>query len=185
MLRKSSKAKAVAGTSGSPEPVLIPSSVTPDTETPDAFFSAPGATLAGEPSSSSRSTIGSGLKIHGDIFGDSDLFIDGEAQGKIRLTAGRVTVGSNGRVQADIEAREIVIEGTVQGNLKAAESVHLGPASHMRGSMVTGRIEVEDGAHLLGKVEMTRAIGSNTIREDEPAAGSDTHQPVPAQAENA
>ncbi|HYL68467.1 MAG TPA: polymer-forming cytoskeletal protein [Candidatus Limnocylindria bacterium] len=103
------------------------------------------------------STISTGLRIHGEIAGDGDLYIDGEAQGSIRLGRSKVTVGPRGRVQADIDAREIAVEGTVQGNLKASESIRLGGASHVQGSLMTPRVAIEDGASLRGKVETTRA----------------------------
>jgi cytoskeletal protein CcmA (bactofilin family) len=102
------------------------------------------------------STISAGLKIRGDISGSCHLVIEGETHGKIHLANGRVTVGSSGRVNADIVAPEIVIDGQVQGNLQARDSVRLGPASHVQGSVLTPRIRIEDGAGFRGKVEMTR-----------------------------
>jgi cytoskeletal protein CcmA (bactofilin family) len=102
------------------------------------------------------STISTGLRIHGEVTGNADLFIDGEAQGSIRLGQSKVSVGRQGHVQADIEAREIVIEGRVHGNLKASESIRLGPGSHVQGSLMTPRVAIEDGARLRGKVETTR-----------------------------
>lgn len=102
------------------------------------------------------STISAGLKIKGEITGTSDLTIDGETQGKVRLTNGRVTVGPSGRVIADIDARDIVVNGTVQGNLKATDSVRLGSSGHVEGSILTARIGIEDGARLRGNVEMIR-----------------------------
>jgi cytoskeletal protein CcmA (bactofilin family) len=102
------------------------------------------------------STIGPGLKIRGDISGNCHLVIEGEAHGKIHLVNGRVSVGASGRVNADIEAPEISIEGNVQGNLHARDNVRLGPASHVQGSVLTRRIRIEDGARFRGKVEMTR-----------------------------
>jgi cytoskeletal protein CcmA (bactofilin family) len=104
----------------------------------------------------SVSTISAGLKIRGDISGDCHLIIEGEAQGKIHLANGRVTVGANGRVNADIAAPEIVIEGNVQGNLQARDNVRMGSASHVQGSVLSPRIRIEDGARFRGKVEMTR-----------------------------
>jgi cytoskeletal protein CcmA (bactofilin family) len=103
------------------------------------------------------STIGAGLKIRGDITGNSNLIIEGQAEGKILIASGRVTVAATGRVQADIDALEISIDGTVQGNLKARDHVRLGPTSHVQGSVLTPRIAIEDGARLRGKVEMVRA----------------------------
>jgi cytoskeletal protein CcmA (bactofilin family) len=130
---------------------------------------------------SSPSSIGTGLKIRGELSGSSDLYIDGEAQGKITLIDSRVTVGPNGRVQADIEAREIIIEGSVQGNLKASENVRLASSSKVQGSVLTPRIGIDDGAKLRGKVEMTRAgepkVSQSYVTSDK-SAGSATFKAV-------
>jgi cytoskeletal protein CcmA (bactofilin family) len=104
----------------------------------------------------SVSTISAGLKIRGDISGDCHLIVEGETHGKIHLANGRVTVGASGRVTADIAAPEIVIEGSVQGNLQARDNVRMGSASHVQGSVLSPRIRIEDGARFRGKVEMTR-----------------------------
>jgi len=124
---------------------------------------------------SSASVIGAGLKIRGEISGNSDLLIEGEAEGKIRLAGGRVSVGRNGRVQADVDAREIIVEGSVQGNLKATESLHLGASSSVQGSVITPRIGIEDGARLRGKVEMVRTSDSRQVTATEPPAASAVH----------
>jgi cytoskeletal protein CcmA (bactofilin family) len=108
------------------------------------------------------SRIGSGLKIRGEISGTSDMYIDGDVQGKVRIGAGRLTVGSNGRVQADIEAREIIVNGSVLGNLKAADRVQLGSSGSVQGSVITPRIGIDDGARLRGNVETARATDSQT-----------------------
>jgi cytoskeletal protein CcmA (bactofilin family) len=124
------------------------------------------------------STIGAGLKIRGDISGDCHLIIEGEAHGKIHLVNGRVTVGANGRVNADIAAPEIVIEGNVQGNLQARDNVRLGSASHVQGSVLSPRIRIEDGARFRGKVEMTRpghaAQSSGSAKPAEQTVASST-----------
>jgi cytoskeletal protein CcmA (bactofilin family) len=142
-----------------PAPIsqVVTSSSTPVAVAPKPVASAPIVS----PSSSS-SVIGPGLKIRGEISGNSDLHIEGEAQGEIRLTGGRVSVGSSGNVQANIDAREISVEGTLQGNLKASESVRLGPSSKVQGSITAPRIGIDDGARLRGKVEMVRAGDSRT-----------------------
>jgi len=136
------------------------------------------------PSGASR--IGAGLKIRGEISGKSDLNIDGEAQGKIRLSEARITVGSTGRVQADIEACEIVINGTVEGNLKGIESVRLGSSSRVQGSVVTPRLAIDDGARLRGSVETIRTSephGSSGKATTE-TADSDVMHPVHAHVES-
>jgi len=112
------------------------------------------------PMGTGTTRIQAGLKIHGEISGNSDLYIDGELQGKIRLGSARVVIGPNGKVQADIEAGGVTIEGSLQGNVKASESVRLGPGSYLQGSVLTPRIGIDDGARLRGKVEMVRAGSS-------------------------
>ncbi|HXW57152.1 MAG TPA: polymer-forming cytoskeletal protein [Candidatus Cybelea sp.] len=118
--------------------------------------SVPAAAAPPPAPSSGGSTISAGLKIKGEITGTSDLTIDGETQGKVRIATGRVTVGPNGRVTADIDAPEIVILGTVRGSLRATEKVRLGASSQVEGSVLTPRILIEDGALLRGTVEMVR-----------------------------
>ena len=148
-------------------------------------FSAPVTKNVVTHDTSGPSSIASGLKIRGELSGSSDLYIDGEAQGKIALPDSRVTIGPNGRVQADIEAREIIIEGTVEGNLKARESVRLGSSSKVQGSVLTPRIGIDDGAKLRGKVEMTRAGESKgPATAERPAPLAAVYKAVAASSES-
>ena len=155
-LSKSPVAAPVNAAPVSAAPIVAePPAAAPPPPEPRVFKSPAVEPVAAAPVSPSASRINSGLKITGEVFGDSDLVIDGEVHGKVRLSSGRVTVGSSGRVQAEIEAREIVVEGTVQGNLKAADSVRLGSGGRVTGSVLTPRIAIDDGARLRGKVETT------------------------------
>jgi cytoskeletal protein CcmA (bactofilin family) len=135
----------------SPAPVALAPTPAPRAALPE---------LPVTPAATGTTRIQAGLKIHGEISGNSDLYIDGELQGKIRLGSARVVIGPNGKVQADIEAGGITIEGSLQGNIKASESVRLGPSSYVQGSVVTPRIGIDDGARLRGKVEMVKAGSS-------------------------
>jgi cytoskeletal protein CcmA (bactofilin family) len=145
---------------------------------------APEAAVMAAPTANGASRIQAGLKIHGEISGNSDLYIDGELQGKIRLGGARVVIGPNGKVQADIDAGAVTIDGSVQGNIKASESVRLGAGSSVQGSVVTPRIGIDDGARLRGKVEMVKA-GSMTSASttSAPAArATETEAPRPIAA---
>lgn len=113
-------------------------------------------TVAPPPTVRGISRISSGIRINGEISGDDDLYIDGHAEGQFHFPLAKVTVGPNGKVKANIEAREIVVEGTVTGDLKASAGVQLGGSSRVQGSLITPRIAIDDGAKLRGKVEMTR-----------------------------
>jgi cytoskeletal protein CcmA (bactofilin family) len=122
---------------------------------------------APEPVSPGASRIGAGLKIRGEISGNADLNLDGEVNGKVRVTGARVTVGSTGKVQADIEAREIVVNGSVEGNLKAEARVRLGSASQVEGALTAPSIGIDDGARFRGKVEVIRSKPSGAAPKPE------------------
>jgi cytoskeletal protein CcmA (bactofilin family) len=167
MWRKTEEVKATSPGADAAEPAATTSNLN-SSATPPAENSATSEAAAPAFTSSSAiapdvaaaittvSTISAGLKIRGDISGNCHLVVEGETHGKIHLANGRVTVATSGRVNADIEAPEIEIEGNVQGNLHARDNVRMGPASHVQGSVLTRRIRIEDGARFRGKVEMTR-----------------------------
>jgi cytoskeletal protein CcmA (bactofilin family) len=139
----------VPATLANSAPLAVP------TAQPVALAVAP--TAAPSPAVRGISRISSGIRINGEISGDDDLYIDGQAEGQFHFPQSKVTVGPNGKVKANIEAREIVVEGTVTGDLKASAGVQLGGSSRVQGSLITPRIAIDDGAKLRGKVEMTRA----------------------------
>lgn len=189
MWSKSSEGKPSSQASNSPAPAPVPvqtfpasHATAPQVIPPASGSAAPAPAQVASAPRGAASTIAGGIHIRGDITGSSDLFIDGEVHGKIKLPMARVTVGSSGRVHADIEAREIVIEGTANGNLKAGESVRLGPSGRVQGSVVTPRIGIDDGARLSGKVETTRAGDSKSPSEAGKGTESEKLRPVSASA---
>jgi cytoskeletal protein CcmA (bactofilin family) len=116
------------------------------------------------------------LVIKGEISGRDDLFIDGEVQGKIRLDEGKLTIGPNGRVSADVEAKEIVIRGKVKGNLNGRERVQISQSGCATGDIVTQRILIEDGAEMHGRVEIKRVEVRQA--QSEPAQEKKKPEPV-------
>jgi cytoskeletal protein CcmA (bactofilin family) len=158
-----------------------PSSPAPELPASAPIIPAPvSELLASPPAGHVASRISSGLRIHGEVSGDSDLYIDGEVQGKIRLTNSRLTVGASGRVQADADAREIVIEGSMQGNMKASVSVRLGQSSRVLGSILTPRLAIDDGAQLRGKVETILAAQPKQSSIPGDTSDSENLRPVSA-----
>jgi cytoskeletal protein CcmA (bactofilin family) len=120
--------------------------------------------------------ITSSLLIKGEIRGSEDLYIDGEVQGTIHLTDGRVTVGPHGKVSADIDAAEIVVRGKVNGSLRGRQHVEVGRTGEIRGDIATLRIAIEEGAQIHSKVEISRAEESRTSRVTEKPFGAGTSQ---------
>jgi cytoskeletal protein CcmA (bactofilin family) len=122
------------------------------------------AGLTAEVVQPSGGLVTSTLVIKGEIQGKEDLYIDGEVQGTIRLSEGRVTVGPHGKISADVDAREIIVRGKVTGALRARDRVEVGRSGEIRGDIITSRLAIEEGAQMHSKVEITRAAGAQNTR---------------------
>jgi len=101
-----------------------------------------------------QATIGRTLVIKGEISGSEALYIDGRIEGKIIMPDSRVTIGRNGKVDASIQAREVVIMGTVTGNIECSDRVDIRAEGSVSGDISTSRISVEDGAALKGGIQV-------------------------------
>lgn len=115
------------------------------------------AGLTAEVVQPSGGTITSTLLIKGDVRGSEDLYIDGEVQGTIQVSNGRVTVGPHGKIAANVDAREIVVRGKVNGGLRGRDRVEIGSTGEVRGNIETSRIAIGEGAQIHSKVEIARA----------------------------
>lgn len=104
-----------------------------------------------------QATIGRTLVIKGELTAAEALYIDGRIEGKITMPENRVTIGRNGSVQANINAREVVVMGKVHGNIECSDRVDIRSEGSVIGDVSTIRISVEDGAVLKGGVEVRSA----------------------------
>lgn len=99
------------------------------------------------------------LVVKGEITGQDDLVIDGEVHGKIRLAGGKLTIGPEGRVTADIEAPEIVVRGEAKGNINGRDRVQIAATGKVGGEITTKSIAIEDGAEVHGlRVNLEREV---------------------------
>jgi cytoskeletal protein CcmA (bactofilin family) len=135
------------------------------------------AGLTAEVVQPSGGVVTSTLVIKGEITGREDLYIDGEVQGKIHLSDGRVTIGPHGNISADVDAREVIVRGKVKGSVRGRERVEVGRTGEIRGDISTIRIAIEEGAQIHSKVEIARADESRNLRT--PAKTSQTVAAVP------
>jgi cytoskeletal protein CcmA (bactofilin family) len=101
--------------------------------------------------------IGKSAIIKGEIYGDEDLIIDGEVEGTVELQEHRLTIGPNGRVNAAVKAREVVVLGTLHGNVEARDKLEIRKDAKLVGDIRTARIVIEDGAYFKGTVDIVRA----------------------------
>jgi cytoskeletal protein CcmA (bactofilin family) len=99
--------------------------------------------------------IGKSVTIRGEMSGQEDLFMDGAIEGTIQLSDGRLTIGPNARVQADLQARDVVIYGRVDGKVRATGRIELRDSAAVRGDLFAERLSIEENATVKGRVELT------------------------------
>src|ERR1700735_3505033 len=109
-----------------------------------------------ETDSRNAATTGKAVKIIGQIFTKEDLYVDGDVEGTIESQDNKVTIGPNGRVQAGIRAREVIILGQVQGNVETADKVDIRKDAKLVGDIVTARISIEEGALFKGSIDIKK-----------------------------
>jgi len=105
---------------------------------------------------SDQATIGKGLFIKGEISGAESLYIDGKVEGSINLPGSRVTIGRNGQVAANVNARELVILGKIRGNVTVSDRVDIRVEGSLTGDVSAARISIEDGAFFKGGIELRK-----------------------------
>jgi len=111
--------------------------------------------------------IGKSLLIKGEITGSESLYIEGKVEGSIDLPADHVTVGRNGRVSANIAARDIIVLGEVLGSCKASDHLDIRSEGSLYGDVVVSRISVEDGAFLTGSIDIRRESTLEAVEHEQ------------------
>src|ERR1700683_2449462 len=137
--------------SASPAPVAVPEIKKEPTPVSSTPFRSP------ESDSRNTATIGKAVKVVGQIFTKEDLYVDGDVEGTIESQDNKVTIGPNGRVQASIKARDVIILGQVQGNVETSDKVDIRKDAKLVGDIVTARISIEDGALFKGSIDIKKA----------------------------
>src|SRR5579863_6218917 len=119
-----------------------------------------------------QATIGRSLVIKGEVTGSECLYIDGRVEGTINIADDRVTIGRNGSVVANIDAKEVVIMGSVKGNIQCSDRLDIRSEGSLIGDVVSQRISVEDGALVKGSVKVHTAQPKSGTTEQPKAAAA-------------
>lgn len=136
----------------SPEPVRTPPPPAPIAQQqPRPEPPAPAAPAVAR----QQATIGASMYIKGDIRTNEELMVDGEVEGSLESHS-LLTVGANGKVRANIKAREVVIYGRVQGNVDVAEKIAIREQGSLVGDIRTAGISIDDGAYFKGSIDIVR-----------------------------
>ncbi len=125
----------------------------------------------------SSAVIGKSVVIKGQIYSREDLVIDGEVEGSVEANENKIVVGPNGRVNAGVKAREVVVHGAIKGNVEAGEKIDIRREAKLVGDIKTQRIVIEDGAYFKGSVDIQRPDAAKASAAA--AAGQQQPQRVP------
>ena len=158
-----------------PAPAAKPASA-PPTPSELAKEGIPMSTLPSRPAESGydpmrggSAVLGKSVIVKGQIFGREDLTIDGEVDGTVELQEHRLTVGPNGKVTASVKAREVVVLGTIHGNVEARDKVEIRKEAKLVGDIRTARIVIDDGAYFKGNIDIVRSEAARPTVPPKPA----------------
>jgi len=127
-------------------PVEVKKEITPVSSSPVSRF---------EPANNANS-IGKSVKVKGDIYSKEDLFVDGTVEGTLEASENKITIGPHGTIQATIKAREVLVLGTIQGDVEAIERLEIRKDAKLLGNIRTARIVIEDGAYFKGSIDIIK-----------------------------
>jgi len=126
--------------------------------------------------------LGSSITIKGEVRGSEDLRVEGEIEGRIELISHNLTIGSQGRVQAQVHANNVVVEGTVNGDILAQEKITIQQTAVVSGDLRAPRIVIADGAQFRGSIDMSKPDQARPAAKLQ-AQPSPPHPPLAGAAE--
>ena len=112
--------------------------------------------------------IGKSVIIKGELSGSEDLYVDGQVEGSIELSGNRLIIGPHGQVRANVNAKGVIVQGKLDGNIRASERAELTKSAVAVGDITTQRIAIEEGAYFKGKVDIQKDLAKKT-EEAKPA----------------
>jgi cytoskeletal protein CcmA (bactofilin family) len=110
---------------------------------------------ASPPAARQSAAIGASMHVKGEISTREELLVDGQVEGSLESHS-LLTVGPNGKVQANIKAREVVIYGSVRGNVEVIEKIAIREQGSLVGDIKAAGISIDDGAYFKGSIDIVR-----------------------------
>ena len=124
----------------------------PPVSSPPADSASRPAAGTASPAARGRTTavIGPSIQIEGTLRGQEDVFVEGEVTGTIQLQSNTLTIGTSGKIKADVYAHTVFVEGSMDGDLFGSEQVIIRKSAKVRGNITSPRVTLEDGAAFKG-----------------------------------
>ena len=132
-----------------------------------------------EPNARGTASIGKSVVVKGNILSREDLIVDGDVEGAIEMMEHRLTVGPNGTLKAMVKAREIIVIGTIHGNVEATDKIEIRKEAKLVGDIKTQRIVIEDGAYFKGSIDIIRPEVTKPVAKAASAPGPGQAAPQP------
>jgi cytoskeletal protein CcmA (bactofilin family) len=99
--------------------------------------------------------VGKGAHVHGDLDFQGGLHLDGRIDGAVRSDEARessLSVSDSGSIDGSVRVPNVVLNGTVRGDIHARERIVLGASARVEGNVYYGVIEMTLGAQIVGKL---------------------------------
>jgi len=103
-----------------------------------------------------RTLLGRTVVAQGQLSANEDLLIEGQFQGNITLDDHCLTVGTEGHVKAEVRARQVVVLGSMTGNVVAREKIEIRRTGRIVGDLQAASVAIEEGAYFKGSIDITR-----------------------------
>ena len=116
--------------------------------------------------------IGKSVVIKGELSGSEDLYVDGQVEGSIELAGNRLIIGPHGQVRANVNAKGVIVQGKLDGNIRASERAELTKSAIAVGDITTQRVAIEEGAYFKGKVDIQKDMAKTDGARTAAAASS-------------
>ena len=116
-----------------------------------AVETAPKAAIPGSRSVAPVTSIDATTKLTGKIYCKETIRIDGRLKGEVKCEKS-VIIGEEGKLEATIEADEVVVSGIVKGDIAAKRKITLKQTARVTGDLATPGIVIEEGAKLEGRI---------------------------------
>ncbi len=101
----------------------------------------------------------------GNLVLKHSIEISGYFEGKIE-TEEDIIVTETGQIKTDIRARNVHLDGEIQGNIHATYSVFIGSKAKVKGNIKSPNLTIEDGAVTYGRVAIDKVDSKNSKHQD-------------------
>ena len=94
--------------------------------------------------------IGEGIKVEGNFSGTGNLTVKGQVVGTLK-TSGDLVITETAKVEANVEAQNILVAGEVHGNIVCQGALTIKSSARIAGDMTSTTVAIETGAHIKGQ----------------------------------